>query len=354
MFSLLRSTAIPAAGTYTTVPVAIMPGIDLLEIEAVFTYGSGGVSVTAYVQTSLDGGLSWQDIASFAFALASATRDSVVFAGSALPAATVPTDGTLAPNTVVSGLLGDQVRLKYVVTGSYVGSTLAVYVDSKVGGIGGLGAPVTAGDGLTNPTAPAEIAYIEGWDATNSVWRRIQVGINGALIAAASLNGQSNTPWCALGNIEAALNGVGFTYGVGGIVSLGYDGTTQLKTPRTPGTFKTLAATASGSTALWTPTTGKKFRLQRYKIVVTSNASLAAGAVLTIDLLDAAGALGQTHSVWVPTVAVTTGAPPLYDSGWVDLGNGQFSALANNVLNVNLSAALVTGVCRVIACGTEE
>jgi hypothetical protein len=122
---------------------------------------------------------------------------------------------------------------------------------------------------------------------------------------------------------------------------------------RTPVVFKTAAVTGAGSTALWTPAAGKKFRLLRYMVIVTDQATLAAGATLTIDLLDAAGTLAQTHSVFVPNVGLTGGAP-LYVSPWVDLGNGILSATANNVLNVNLSAALTAGICRILVCGTEE
>lgn len=125
---------------------------------------------------------------------------------------------------------------------------------------------------------------------------------------------------------------------------------------RTPTTFKTVSATATGNTALWTPTAGKKFRLMRYIIEVTSNTSLAAAAVLTISMQDSAADIAQTHSVFIPTTAITTGGAPFLVTGWVDLGNGILSAAANNVLNVNLSAALVAagGVVRVTCCGTEE
>lgn len=123
---------------------------------------------------------------------------------------------------------------------------------------------------------------------------------------------------------------------------------------RTPGTFQTAQALAAGNTALWTPAAGKKFRLMRYLVTVTDDATRAAPGVLTVSLFDAAaGATGQAHDVYVPAVAlVNTGA--LYQSGWIDLGNGFLSAAVNNVLNINLSAALVTGNVRVIACGTEE
>lgn len=121
-----------------------------------------------------------------------------------------------------------------------------------------------------------------------------------------------------------------------------------------PNIFKQNTATASGSTALWTPATGKRFRLVRYMVTIPSNAVAAAQADLVIALLDAAAGIGQAHVVNIPVSAVLTAAPPLYVSPWIDLGAGILSALANNVLNINLSFALTGGQVNVIACGTEE
>lgn len=117
--------------------------------------------------------------------------------------------------------------------------------------------------------------------------------------------------------------------------------------------YKTTVATASGDTAVWTPTSGKKFRVMGYQIQMSSNASLAAGAVLEIVLRDGATPIGVGSSVFVPTIAVTT-TPGMSNSGWILLSNGFLSSAANNVLNVNLSAALVTGEVRVVVMGTEE
>lgn len=126
-------------------------------------------------------------------------------------------------------------------------------------------------------------------------------------------------------------------------------GTTQLSTPST---YVSAQANAAGSTALWTPPLGTKFRLQRYMLSVTGNASTAGGAVITISLLDGAGAIGQDHDVFCPGAALAAGA--LYTTGWIDLGNGVKSSATNNVLNINLSAALTAGFVRVLACGTLE
>jgi hypothetical protein len=122
---------------------------------------------------------------------------------------------------------------------------------------------------------------------------------------------------------------------------------------RTPNVFRTVAATAAGNTALWTPAAGKKFRLMRFKVQVTANAVQAAGGVLALGLQDATTDLNLTHSVFVPAAAGTTMAG-FFDSGWIDLGNGVLSGAANQILNINLSAALTGGTARFIAAGVEE
>lgn len=122
---------------------------------------------------------------------------------------------------------------------------------------------------------------------------------------------------------------------------------------RNPHVFKTVQAAAAGNTALWTPAAGTKFRLMRYMVAVTGDASFAVAGVLTVTLNDAGGAIGQGHDIYIPVAAgIVPGTD--YISPWIDLGNGILSAAVNNVLNVNLSAALATGNVRVICCGTEE
>jgi hypothetical protein len=122
---------------------------------------------------------------------------------------------------------------------------------------------------------------------------------------------------------------------------------------RTPTTFKTTTATASGNTALWTPTSGKKFRLMRYKVEITSDAVAGTAGDLAVTFQDSSTDCGLGHSCYIPSTAGTTFGNG-YSSDWIDLGNGKLSAAANNVLNVNLSFALTGGVVRVTCCGTEE
>ena len=110
---------------------------------------------------------------------------------------------------------------------------------------------------------------------------------------------------------------------------------------RTPDVFQTGKVTAAGSTAVWTPAAGKFFRLLRYKIDVTADATRTTAGDLDIQFFqyDPVGltdtALPLAETVYVGAVAGTA-----WSSGWVDLGNGILGTLVNNVLEVNLSSAL--------------
>lgn len=121
---------------------------------------------------------------------------------------------------------------------------------------------------------------------------------------------------------------------------------------RNPNRVFTVAATESGDTALWQPGSSNRWRLQRVKFDITADATITSGGVLTISLRDATTAIGVTQSVYVPATGATT-LNGDWTSGWIDLGNGIQSSGNNQDLNVNLSAALATGTCRVLACGTQ-
>ena len=123
---------------------------------------------------------------------------------------------------------------------------------------------------------------------------------------------------------------------------------------RTPNVFKTAQATASGNTALWTPTSGKKFRLLKLYVQVTAAAALASAGVLTITFQDSSTGIPIAFDVYLPATSISAPLGDAFSSGWIDLGNGVISATANNVLNINLSGTVSTGNVRVTCCGTEE
>lgn len=96
-------------------------GLDYLALQATFLYGAGGASVKAWVQTTLDGGASWIDIANFAFTTSAATK--VIVLQRKPVASFTPTDGALGDDAVIDGVLGSRLRVKYTSTGTYSGAT---------------------------------------------------------------------------------------------------------------------------------------------------------------------------------------------------------------------------------------
>jgi hypothetical protein len=127
MSSLLPATTITAAisPAVVTTPMQFLDETPHgLLIQANFIYGSsGGTTVDAYVQTTIDGGATWIDIAEFNFTTASARK--VANLSSLTPVTTIatPVDGTLASNTCVDGIIGSKLRVKYKSAGTYVGAT---------------------------------------------------------------------------------------------------------------------------------------------------------------------------------------------------------------------------------------
>lgn len=131
---LLAQTTITTATTVTTTPPLLaFYGANYLAVEAKFLYGAGGTSVDAYIQTSLDYGVTWVDVMNFSFTTAAASKISAICSRIALAAAITPTDGTLTSNTILNGLVGDRLRVKYVTVGTYTGAT-SLYISAVAKG----------------------------------------------------------------------------------------------------------------------------------------------------------------------------------------------------------------------------
>jgi hypothetical protein len=129
---LVITTALTAV---TTTPVELISGIKYVAFQVRFVYGSGGTNAKFWLQTTFDSGSTLLDIACLASTTASLNTvvSTTLTAGTALATPTTLTDGTLADNTIVQGLLGSQLRMKYTTTGTYAGST-TVYASAVVKG----------------------------------------------------------------------------------------------------------------------------------------------------------------------------------------------------------------------------
>jgi len=101
-------------------------------VEANFTYGSGGTTAKAFIQTTLDG-TNWIDIMCFAFLLTSARAIMATVQQIAIATPVTPAVGALADNTSVNGIIGRKVRVQVVTTGTYAGgTTLDVTLKAKM------------------------------------------------------------------------------------------------------------------------------------------------------------------------------------------------------------------------------
>ena len=119
---ITAATSITVGGTAFMVPEETT-GASFMYV---FDSGTGGTSTKAYIQTSVDGGTTWQDVSSFAATTSDLNKVSGVSAHNAHTHAT-PTDGTLTDNTDTDGWFGSQWRVKYVTVGTYVGANLKVF-----------------------------------------------------------------------------------------------------------------------------------------------------------------------------------------------------------------------------------
>ena len=126
MTTLLNSHAITTAQSLATVGSVLSVPADCtsLTIESSLTYGSGGTSAKAYVQTSLDGGSNFIDIMCFAFTTASLRKVLNVTRSTAVTADVIPTVGSMTDDTSISGIIGDVIRVQFVSASTvYSGTT---------------------------------------------------------------------------------------------------------------------------------------------------------------------------------------------------------------------------------------
>jgi hypothetical protein len=137
--------------------------------------------------------------------------------------------------------------------------------------------------------------------------------------------------------------------GLAGAVSRnqGYNGATWDRV-RVPNVYKSVLVTATGDTTIWTPAAGKRFRLMGYS--VQAAATIALAGIGLLKLLDGASATIEQHALFFGGTASA--------ANWIginsNLQNGYLSAVADNVLKVNLDVTPATGRISINVFGTEE
>lgn len=105
-----------AAVTY----IGNLAGMQSLTVWANLVYGSGGTTIAAVVQTSLDQGTTWIDVIRFDFTTASRKAHATV---GVFAAGAVTTLAALGSEGKLDNVLGDRIRAKLTTTGTYAGST---------------------------------------------------------------------------------------------------------------------------------------------------------------------------------------------------------------------------------------
>ncbi|KAF2991152.1 hypothetical protein OGR47_02710 [Methylocystis sp. MJC1] len=101
-----------------------LDGVQAITFQAQFLYGSGGSSVTAYLQTSIDQGNSWIDIAAVQFTTVGGAEMLNLSGLTPKTTPIIPTNQALTPGQTVDGILGDRFRAVVVVAGAYGSSSL--------------------------------------------------------------------------------------------------------------------------------------------------------------------------------------------------------------------------------------
>jgi hypothetical protein len=127
--TLLSTVVTTPVTAQVTTPQQIGSGTSsiTMAVQCQLTVGTGGSTADAWLQTSLDGQATWQDVVNCHFT--TAARLVVALASSNVPAApnapVAASDGTLAANTSLN-IFGGWWRVKYTTTGTYTGGTKLV------------------------------------------------------------------------------------------------------------------------------------------------------------------------------------------------------------------------------------
>ncbi len=123
IYTLFAGAITTALTSEASDAIVDLDGMNAATLVAKLGYGSGGTSIAAVVQTSLNGGTTWLDVARFDFTTSSATKTANL---SGLTAKGVAAYAALGSEGVTDGLLGDRLRAVITSVGTYVNTTLDI------------------------------------------------------------------------------------------------------------------------------------------------------------------------------------------------------------------------------------
>jgi hypothetical protein len=130
----LLDTTITTAVTGALSELTWAPGDTLSALfqGAMVYVASAATSIDAWIQTSVDGGVTWIDVVNFRWTTSSAVKACNLSGLTAVTTQFTPTDGTLSANTCRDGVLGTLYRVKYTSVGTYgAGTTLKIVASFK-------------------------------------------------------------------------------------------------------------------------------------------------------------------------------------------------------------------------------
>lgn len=122
-YSLASLGITTALSSSTQTAITDLEGVGSVTLEAVFAYGSGGSTCNVVVQTTLDDGQTWRDVARFDFATSSAVKHANLSANSSKA---VTSYSALSGEGVYDAVLGNSVRAVISSSGTYANTTISL------------------------------------------------------------------------------------------------------------------------------------------------------------------------------------------------------------------------------------
>jgi hypothetical protein len=190
--------------------------------------------------------------------------------------------------------------------------------------------PVSSGGGV-NPGGLLLGGVVQIGDGVNFTWGPLSLQLNTT----------------ALGTIQGGPLTTQSMLNINGNISNGW------VLPRTPANFVGGMVQGPGAAVIWQPAVGNKYRLMRYKIEASEDVTISGGpkavnvafatrlTTATGALISATYALDFQNRFVAPASALATSGY-LYDSDWIDLGNGSLSQTATQPLICGLQVAQST------------